>query len=197
MNRAGKGTHQWRALKHFWKLILTPANELKYDNYWCRANFGYAQLTDVEVIHRLLSFDENLQQAYRYYQDLIFAVSQRSRSRLNQLLTIKLTVLPQSLQKVQRTLRQHKKEILHSFLSMKLILTVPLRALTIRSRSSNGFPMDSETLPISESGYCLRFLTLISPLTGRISKQPVPKSRHELLNKTYSIFSSVLLDEEP
>ena len=115
MNYAGKGTHQWRALKHFWKLILTPASELKYDNYWRRANFGYAQLTDVEVIHRLLSFDENLQQAYRYYQDLIFTVSQRSRTRLNQLLTTKLTVLPQPLQKVQRTLRQHKKEILHSF----------------------------------------------------------------------------------
>lgn len=115
MNRAGKGTHQWRALKHFWKLILTPSSELKYDNYWRRANFGYTQLTDVEVIHRLLSFDEHLQQAYHYYQDLIFAVSQRSRSRLNQLLTIKLTVLPQPLQKVQRTLRQHKQEILHSF----------------------------------------------------------------------------------
>ena len=115
MNRAGKGTHQWRALKHFWKLILTSAGKLRYDNYWCRANFGYTQLTDAEVIHRLLSFDEDLQQAYRYYQDLIFAVSQRSRTRLNQLLTTKLTVLPQPLQKVQRTLRQHKKEILHSF----------------------------------------------------------------------------------
>lgn len=67
MNNPGKGTHQWRALKHFWKLILTPASELKYDNYWRRANFSYAQLTDVKVIHRLLSFDEDLQQAYRYY----------------------------------------------------------------------------------------------------------------------------------
>ncbi|WP_231120254.1 transposase [Limosilactobacillus reuteri] len=36
MNRAGAGTHKWRALKHFWKLLLTPANELKYDNYWSR-----------------------------------------------------------------------------------------------------------------------------------------------------------------
>ena len=115
MNRAGKGTRQWRALKHFWKLILTPASELKYDNYWRRANFGYAQLTDIELIHRLLDFDENLAHAYRYYQSLILAVGQRSRSRLNQLLTTKLTVLPQPLQKVQRTLRQHKEEILHSF----------------------------------------------------------------------------------
>ena len=63
----------------------------------------------------MLNFDEDLAQAYRYYQDLIFAVSRRSRSQLNQLLTTKLTALPHPLQKVQRTLRQHKKEILHSF----------------------------------------------------------------------------------
>ncbi|KRK59787.1 hypothetical protein FC31_GL000314 [Limosilactobacillus antri DSM 16041] len=63
----------------------------------------------------MLNFDEDLTQAYRYYQDLVLAVSQRSRSRLDQLLTTKLTVLPQPLQKVQRTLRRHKEEILHSF----------------------------------------------------------------------------------
>ena len=80
---------------------------------------------------------------------------------------------------------------------MRATPTVLSRAPIIKSKSSNGLLMASETLPISESGYCLRFLTLISPLTGRTSKQLVSKSRHELLNKTYSIFSSVLLDEEP
>ncbi|GAA3175241.1 ISL3 family transposase [Fructilactobacillus sanfranciscensis] len=115
MNRAGKGTHQWRALKHFWKLILTPAGLLKYDNYWSRHNFGYAQLTDVEVVHRLLSFDDDLSQAYRYYQNLILAVSHRDQGELNQLLSQKWTTLPWPLQKVQRTLRSHKLEIINSF----------------------------------------------------------------------------------
>ena len=80
---------------------------------------------------------------------------------------------------------------------MRLILMALSKAPIIKSKSSNGLLMASETLPISESGYCLRFLTLISPLTGRTSKQLVSKSRLELLNKIYSIFSSVLLDEEP
>ncbi len=71
MSRAGKGTKQWRAFKHFWKLLLTPSALLKYDNFWARRNFDYAQLTDIEVIHRLLDFDDELKQAYRYYQDLI------------------------------------------------------------------------------------------------------------------------------
>ena len=115
MNRAGAVTHEWRALKHFWKLLLTPANELKYNNYWSRRNFSYAQLTDVEVIHRLLSFDNELKKAYEYYQDLIMAIAHRSKKELKNLLAIKWTQLPQALQKVQRTLRRHKQEIYNSF----------------------------------------------------------------------------------
>lgn len=115
MNQAGNGSHQWRALKHFWKLILTPAGLLKYDNYWSRRNFGYTQLTDVEVIQRLLAFNDDLKQAYRYYQDLILAINHRSKDELNHLLAIKWTQLPQSLQKVQRTLRRNRKEIITSF----------------------------------------------------------------------------------
>lgn len=115
MNRAGAATHEWRALKHFWKLLLTPANELKYNNYWPRRNFSYAQLTDVEVIHRLLSFDNELKKAYEYYQDLIMTIAHRSKKELKNLLVIKWTQLPQALQKVQRTLRSHKQEIYNSF----------------------------------------------------------------------------------
>ena len=115
MNRAGKGSHEWRALKRFWKLLLTPASQLKYDNYWSRRNFGYAQLTDVEVVHRLLDFDDQLKQAYSYYQDLILAINHKSNQELKQLLTVKLTELPKALQKVQRTLRSHKQEIIASF----------------------------------------------------------------------------------
>lgn len=54
-------------------------------------------------------------QAYRYYQDLILAINHRSKDELNHLLAIKWTQLPQSLQKVQRTLRRHRKEIITSF----------------------------------------------------------------------------------
>lgn len=115
MNRAGKGTRQWRALKHFWKLLLTPSALLQYDNFWTRRNFGYAQLTDIEVIHRLLAFDNELKQAYQYYQDLVIAVNHRSKLALNQLLVIKWTALPQAFQKVQRTLRTHRQEIIASF----------------------------------------------------------------------------------
>lgn len=99
MNQAGKGIHQWRTLKRFWKLLMTPAAELRYDNYWSRRNSSYTQLTDIKVIHRLLAFDNKLKQAY---QDLVLAINQRDPTALDQLLVLKLTQLPQPLQRFNK-----------------------------------------------------------------------------------------------
>lgn len=75
----------------FLEINPNPSRVLKYDNYWSRRNFGYTQLTDVEVIQRLLAFNDDLKQAYRYYQDLILAINHRSKDELNHLLAIKWT----------------------------------------------------------------------------------------------------------
>lgn len=75
MKHFGSDSHEWRALKHYWKLLVTQSENLKYDNYWSRRNFAYSQLTDVEVIHRLLSFDNQLKQAYEYYQELLLRIN--------------------------------------------------------------------------------------------------------------------------
>lgn len=115
MKYFGSDSHEWRALKHYWKLLVTQSENLKYDNYWSRRNFAYSQLTDVKVIHRLLSFDNQLKQAYEYYQELLLTVYSTNKRRLKLLLQIKLTTLPKPLQKVQRTLRRHKDEIIASF----------------------------------------------------------------------------------
>uniref|UniRef100_UPI002240B183 metallophosphoesterase n=1 Tax=Lactiplantibacillus plantarum TaxID=1590 RepID=UPI002240B183 len=61
------------------------------------------------------NWDDDLSQAYRYYQDLILAVSHRDQGELNQLLSQKWATLPWPLRKVQRTLRSHKLEIINSF----------------------------------------------------------------------------------
>ena len=56
-------------------------------------------ISDVEVIHRLLSFDNELKRAYEYYQNLILVIAHRSKKELKNLLAIKWTQLPQALQK--------------------------------------------------------------------------------------------------
>ena len=115
MNRYGHGTHEYRVLKRFWKLLLQKIAHLDNIHHYPRRNFRGAWLSDSEVIDRLLSMSPELQIAYDYYQTLIEAVDQGQAAELTALLQRKLTNLPKQLQKVQRTLRQHQEEIIRSF----------------------------------------------------------------------------------
>jgi transposase len=115
MNHYGPGTHEYRALKRFWKLLLQKLSLLDNIHYQPRRNFRGAWLTNSEVIDRLLAMSEELRIAYNYYQTLVDAVDHENQGELQSLLQRKLTSLPFKLQKVQRTLRQHQNEIIRSF----------------------------------------------------------------------------------
>ena len=115
MNYYGAGSHESRALKRFWKLLLQKVSELDNVRYHPCRNFKGAWLTNSEVVDRLLDMSPELKEAYDYYQTLISAIDNEDSAELQTLLNRKLTELPFKLQKVQRTLRQHKDEILCSF----------------------------------------------------------------------------------
>ena len=149
MNRAGAGTHKWRALKHFWKLLLTPANELKYDNYWSRRNFSYAQLTDVEVIHRLLSFDNELKRAYEYYQNLILVIAHRSKKELKTYSRLNGRSFPKHCKKFSVLFADINKKFT-IVLNMIPIQMVPLKELTIKLKLLNELLMAFVISLISE-----------------------------------------------
>lgn len=192
MNQAGNGSHQWRALKHFWKLILTPAGLLKYDNYWSRRNFGYTQLTDVEVIQRLLAFNDDLKQAYRYYQDLILAINHRSKddsiiySRLNG------PSFPNHFKKFNRLSGGIVKR-LSPALNMVTTRMIQSKELTIRSKLLNELLMAFVTSLIFGLESCLPFLTHTLPSTGRIKEQLMSNLRHELFEKLSKFFYQYFL----
>ena len=115
MNSYGPGTHEYHALKHFWKLLLQKLSDLDNVHYYPRRNFRGAWLTNSEVIDRLLSMSDELKTAYDYYQTIVDVIDHERSDELQNLLKRKLTSLPQSLQKVQRTLRHHQAEIIRSF----------------------------------------------------------------------------------
>nr|WP_225428775.1 transposase [Fructilactobacillus sanfranciscensis] len=131
------------------------------------------QLTDVEAVHRLLSFDDNLSQAYRYYQDLILAVSHRDQGELNQLLSQKWTTLPWPLQKVQRTLRSHKLEIINSF-----------KYQNYTNGPVEGTNNKIKVIKRTAYGFC-NFFNFWARSTGTIKEQLMPNSRHELLENLF------------
>ncbi|MEE6635837.1 transposase [Limosilactobacillus pontis] len=113
MKEYGPNTHEYRALKHYWKLLMAKESQLDYLHYYSRRNFRYAWLSNQEVVNRLLSFSPDLRAAYEYYQDLITAIDQRSQALLDRL--IKQRDLPITLKRVKRTLRKHRQEIIASF----------------------------------------------------------------------------------
>ncbi|MCT3574903.1 ISL3 family transposase [Levilactobacillus brevis] len=113
MKESGPNTHEYRALKHYWKLLMAKEGQLDYLHYYPRRNFRYAWLSNQEVVKRLLNFSSELRAAYEYYQDLITATNQRSQSLLNQL--IKQHNLPVTMRRVKRTLTKHRQEIIASF----------------------------------------------------------------------------------
>ena len=115
MNHYGPGTHEYRALKRFWKLLLQKINSLDNVHYYPRRNFRGTWLSNSEVIDRLLAMSDDLRKAYDYYQTLVDAVDHQRCEEFKSLIKRKLTNLPAELQKVQRTLRHHQKEILRSF----------------------------------------------------------------------------------
>lgn len=49
-------------------ILMNIENHRTLDIILPRRNFGFNKLTDVEVVHHLLSFNDDLSQAYRYYQ---------------------------------------------------------------------------------------------------------------------------------
>ena len=105
MKAYGPSTHECRALKHYWKLLMVKRDQLDYLHYYSRRNFHYSWLSNQEVVERLLDFSPDLEAAYEYYQDLIASISHHSQTLLDQL--IKQTNLPSAMKRVKRTLAKH------------------------------------------------------------------------------------------
>ena len=114
MNRYGKGTHEYRALKHYAKLLMTSSEKIDFTHYYRRINFKYTSLSNSEVIERLLQMSEDLRIAYEYYQDLLYVISHRDVKALDELLEKNINDLPMELHNAHKTLKKHYNEVVVS-----------------------------------------------------------------------------------
>lgn len=115
MNHYGTGSHEYRALKHYWKLLMAKASRLDDWNFYPRRNFRQAWLSNNEVVQRLLKFSSDLKVAYDYYQDLMLAIEYNNQALLERLIHQDSRALPTVVRKVQRVLTKHHDEIIASF----------------------------------------------------------------------------------
>lgn len=117
MNAYGKGTHEYRALKRFAKLLMTNDENIDFMYYAPRINFKYSWMSNSEVIERLLSFSDDLRIAYNYYQDLLYILSHHDVKALDNLLETDIHTLPAELHNAHKTLKKHYAEIVASLYS--------------------------------------------------------------------------------
>ena len=94
---------------------MQKTGQLDFKKYYQRRIFGNPYLSNSEIVNRLLSLSDDLKVAYEYFQTLISSVSHHDSTVLQELLSWKLTQLPQPLQKTQRALQLHKHEIINRF----------------------------------------------------------------------------------
>uniref|UniRef100_UPI001CDAB1DB ISL3 family transposase n=1 Tax=Ligilactobacillus salivarius TaxID=1624 RepID=UPI001CDAB1DB len=120
MKEYGAGTHEYRALKRFWKLLLKNQDNVDYHRYYPRINFKYAELSDSEVLDRLFDMSSELKTAYEYYQLLLQMYRKNSCQLLNLLTDTSSWNLPPEMRQALKTIKKHKAEIENSFVLPKL-----------------------------------------------------------------------------
>ncbi|WP_459446334.1 ISL3 family transposase [Ligilactobacillus salivarius] len=120
MKEYGTGTHEYRALKRFWKLLLKNQDDVDYHRYYPRINFKYAELSDSEVLDRLFDMSSELKTSYEYYQLLLQMYRKNSRQLLNLLTDTSSWNLPPEMRQALKTIKKHKTEIENSFVLPRL-----------------------------------------------------------------------------
>ena len=70
MNQFDRRSHEYKALKRYWKLIQQDSRKLS-DKRFYRPTFQ-SHLTNKEVLEKLLSYSQELRQHYELYQLLLF-----------------------------------------------------------------------------------------------------------------------------
>ena len=71
MNQFDRKSHEYKAIKRYWKLIQQDSRKLS-DKRFYRSTFRMHLTTNKEILDKLLSYSEDLRHHYNIYQLLLF-----------------------------------------------------------------------------------------------------------------------------
>ena len=109
----GANTHEHRALKHYWKLLMAKEGQLDYLHCYSRRNFQYHSLVIQSRSRRTTTRFLSRSKSRLRILSRLNSRSNRSQALLDQL--IKRNNLPSAMRRVKRTLAKHRQEIIASF----------------------------------------------------------------------------------
>ena len=187
MNQFERKSHEYKAIKRYWKLIQQDSRKLSDKRFYC-PNFRM-HLTNKEILDKLLSYSEDLKHHYNLYQLLLFHFQNKKPEKFFGLIEDNLKQVHPLFQTVFKTFLKDKEKIVNalqlSYSNAKLEATNNLIKLIKRNafalRNSDSFKKRifyrSEYKNGEDINYPLQILAFIQPTT--VDKEPNKKSSLE------------------
>ena len=112
MNQFDRRSHEYKALKRYWKLIQQDSRKLS-DKRFYRPTFR-SHLTNKEVLEKLLSYSQELRQHYNLYQLLLFHFQEKQTDHFFSLIDETVSSVNPIFQTVFKTLSKDKDKIMNA-----------------------------------------------------------------------------------
>ena len=112
MNQFDRRSHEYKALKRYWKLIQQDSRKLS-DKRFYRPTFR-SHLTNKEVLEKLLSYSQELRQHYNLYQLLLFHFQEKQTDHFFSLIDETISSVNPIFQTVFKTFSKDKDKIMNA-----------------------------------------------------------------------------------
>ena len=112
MNQFHRKSHEYKAIKRYWKLIQQDSRKLS-DKRFYRPTFRM-HLTNKEILDKLLSYSEDLKHHYNLYQLLLFHFQNKEPDKFFGLIEDNLKMVQPLFQTVFKTFLKNKEKIVNA-----------------------------------------------------------------------------------
>ena len=112
MNQFELKSHEYKAIKHYWKLIQQDSRKLS-DKRFYRPTFRM-HLTNKEILDKLLSYSEDLKHHYHLYQLMLFHFLNKEPEKFFGLIGDNLKQVHPLFQTIFKTFLRDKEKIVNA-----------------------------------------------------------------------------------
>ena len=112
MNQFDRKSHEYKALKRYWKLIQQDSRKLSHKRFY-RPTFRM-HLTNREILKKLLSYSQELREHYELYQLLLFHFQEKKTEHFFGLIEDTISCVNSIFQTVFKTFLKDKDKILNA-----------------------------------------------------------------------------------
>ena len=112
MNQFDRKSHEYKALKRYWKLIQQDSYTLSRKRFY-RPTFR-AHLTNKEILEKLLSYSQDLRDHYELYQLLLFHFQEKHADYFFELITESISAVNPIFQTIFRSFLRDQDKIFNA-----------------------------------------------------------------------------------